>query len=164
MLEAHAKKVGFDPYTDTPSELNQYMHEDTPEAVHKFKAHRSDLLALDDHKEELSKAEQVATTIRILKKYSLVKLLKGDVIPFPGNPAPAVDQGKAATVLRHPAIPAPLYKPGHRVLVAGNPGTVQQVHVYDPRVGSEGQEHMYHVKGDHGQGGTYRESKLSPHK
>src|ERR1035437_4540487 len=50
MLEAHAKKVGFDPYTDTPSELNQYMHEDTPEAVHKFKAHRSDLLALDDHK------------------------------------------------------------------------------------------------------------------
>lgn len=76
MLNLHAKAAGFDPYQETPAELNQYMHSQEPESVHRFKAHRSDLLVLDDHKKDVEKAEIQAEAFQVLKKAELVLLLK----------------------------------------------------------------------------------------
>lgn len=99
MLELHAKQAGFDPYSDLPAELQQHLHAEKPEPVHKFKAHRSDLFVLDDHKKEVQKAEAREQLGRILKKAELAQLLKGDVIQFPKNRVPpAVDHGAPASV------------------------------------------------------------------
>lgn len=76
MLELHAKQAGFDPYSDLPAELQQHLHAEKPEPVHKFKAHRSDLFVLDDHKKEVQKAEAREQLGRILKKAELAQLLK----------------------------------------------------------------------------------------
>ena len=76
MLSLHAKAAGFDPYQEVPAELHQYMHSEDPEPVHKFKAHRGDMLVLDDHKKAVEKSELQADLLRVLRKTELVLLLK----------------------------------------------------------------------------------------
>lgn len=97
-------------------------------------------------------------------------LSKGAVIPFPKDRVtPAVDQGKPAQVSEIRGVKPPLYKTGHRVKYnqdtpdSGNQGTVHRVH---PAVqGTErDQSHMYYVKWDDGNSGTYYEDQLLPHK
>lgn len=167
MLSLHAKAAGFDPYQEVPAELHQYMHSEDPEPVHKFKAHRGDMLVLDDHKKSVEKSELQADLLRVLRKTELVLLLKGDVVPFPKDRIkPAVDQGKPAPVVRGPHTPfsggtTPLYKPGHRVANAkGVPGTVQRVH---PSPDGK-QQHMYHITFDDGHSNTMVEDTVRPHK
>lgn len=81
LYQLHMKKLGLDPMDAVPHEIQSLA--DKQEKFYKFKPHRGDVFLLQgDDEGEVKKSE----------------LEKGDVIKFPGNPAPAVDQGKDAGV------------------------------------------------------------------
>ena len=83
LYQLHMKKLGLDPMDAVPHEIQSLA--DKQDKFYKFKAHRGDVFLLQgDDEGEVKKSE----------------LAKGDVVKFPGNPAPAVDQGKKAKVTR----------------------------------------------------------------
>lgn len=91
MYQLHMKALGHNPMDAVPHEIQSLA--DKQDKFYNFKPHRGDVFLLQgDDDEKVEKSE----------------LKKGTVLPFPGNPAPAVDQGKPATT-------ATLPTPGQRL-------------------------------------------------
>lgn len=78
----HLKALGLDPMDEVPADIRALIDGEDRQPQYKFKTHKGDALLLQDDHEDVHKSE----------------LEKGDVVKFPGNPAPAVDQGKPASV------------------------------------------------------------------
>ncbi len=91
MYQLHMKALGLDPMDAVPHEIQSLA--DKQDKFYKFKPHRSDLFLLQSQGEaDTQKSEGGAMGD------DGEGLSKGDVVPFPGNKAPAQDQGKAAPV------------------------------------------------------------------
>jgi len=84
MYQLHMKALGLDPLDAVPHEIQSLA--DKQDKFYKFKPHRSDLFLLQDKDGG------------DVKKSEIEDLTKGSVVPFPGNPAPAQDQGQPAQV------------------------------------------------------------------
>lgn len=85
MYQLHMKALGLDPMGPVPNEIQSLAEKQ--DKFYKFRPHRGDVFLLQDE-------QGVAKTEPDLE----IDLDKGDVVKFPGNPAPAVDQGQDAQV------------------------------------------------------------------
>lgn len=86
MYALHMRALGHDPHSDPPGEVKSRLKGEK-QKLYRFRAHKADLFVVDKQ-DDLKKHEMDLTVI----------LRKGDVIDFPGNKAPAQDQGKPAEV------------------------------------------------------------------
>lgn len=105
MYDLHLKALGKESVGAVPPEVEKRMMEDGGDKpVYKFKAHKGDLYALHEPSKDVAPPQG--------EPVQKAELAKGDLVKFPGNPAPAQDQGRQAEVVPMHADAEPLFRRG----------------------------------------------------